>query len=178
VSPLIERIIYGFYTSSLGEMIIAQTDRGICWLSFVLDGETSGEALALMKHKFMGASLLRNDTVAEDLGRRVVRAWHDEREQSIDVDLRGTEFQKAVWLALRQIGRGYVCSYSEVADMISRPKAVRAVGAAVGANPVSILVPCHRVIQKNGTLGDYAWGKPLKRKLLLEEGVDQSLISD
>ncbi|MCK5375175.1 MAG: methylated-DNA--[protein]-cysteine S-methyltransferase [Alphaproteobacteria bacterium] len=176
MNPLIERIIYGFYVSDLGEILIAQTDIGVCWLGFVLDGQKRSDAVAHFKHKFPKASLLQNDTVAENLGRRVVRAWQAGRESAIDVDLRGTDFQVEVWRALRDIGRGYICSYSEVADMVMRPDAVRAVGSAIAANTVSIIVPCHRVVQKSGQLGNYAWGAILKEKLLLEEGVPRALI--
>ena len=176
MNPLIEKIIYGFYVSDLGEILIAQTGRGVCWLVFVQEGQNHSDVALRLKHKFPKASLLQNDTVAEDLGRRTVRAWQDGRELSIDVDLRGTDFQVQVWQALRDIGRGYICSYSEVADMVERPDAVRAVGSAIGANPVSIIIPCHRVIQKSGQLGNYSWGAALKKRLLLEEGVAQELI--
>lgn len=86
------------------------------------------------------------------------------------VDLRGTPFQVQVWTALRQIGYGEVRSYSQIAEAIGRPRAVRAVGAANGANPVPILVPCHRVIGRDGTLVGYAGGLDLKRRLLAIEG--------
>jgi O-6-methylguanine DNA methyltransferase len=177
VSVLVERIIYGFHVCDLGEMSIAQTDRGICWLGFVQDGRTHIEVLADLKQRFYGSSLLRNDTVADNLGRRVIRTWEDGRERSIEVDLRGTDFQIAVWRALMDIGRGYVCAYSEIAEMINRPDAVRAVGTAVGVNPVSIVVPCHRVIQKNGKIGNYGWGVDMKRRLLTKEGVPKVHLS-
>lgn len=177
MSVLVERIIYGFHVCDLGEMSIAQTDRGICWLGFVQDGRTHIEVLADLKQRFYGSSLLRNDTVADNLGRRVIRTWEDGRERSIEVDLRGTDFQIAVWRALMDIGRGYVCAYSEIAEMINRPDAVRAVGTAVGVNPVSIVVPCHRVIQKNGKIGNYGWGVDMKRRLLTKEGVPKVHLS-
>jgi len=173
VSVLVERIIYGFYVCDFGEMVIAQTDRGICWLGFVLEGQTHSDVVAQLKQKFQGSSLLQNDTVADNLGRRVLRAWDDGREGGMEVDLRGTDFQIEVWRALMDIGRGFVCAYSEIAEMVNRPDAVRAVGSAIGANPVSIIVPCHRVIQKNGRIGNYAWGVDIKRRLLLAEGVSR-----
>ncbi len=176
MSVLVERIIYGFHECDFGEMSIAQTDRGICWLGFVQEGQTYRSVSADLKQRFNGSSLLRSDTVADNLGRRVMRAWEDGREGNIDVDLRGTDFQIDVWNALRDIGRGYVCSYSEVAEMINRPKAVRAVGSAVADNPVSIVVPCHRVIKKTGEIGNYGWGVDMKRKLLLKEGVSKEYL--
>ncbi len=173
---LVERIIYGFYNCDFGEMVIAQTDRGICWLGFVRKGQTHKNVETQLKQKFEDSSLLRNDTVAESVGRSVIRAWEDGHEKIVAVDLRGTEFQVAVWRALMDIGRGYVCAYSEVAEMINRPEAVRAVGTAVGSNPVSIIVPCHRVIQKSGKIGNYGWGVELKRKLLQKEGVPEKYL--
>ena len=90
---------------------------------------------------------------------------------TVALDLRGTGFQQQVWSALQQIGYGKCCSYQDIASSISRPKAVRAVGAANGANPVAIIVPCHRVIGKNGKLTGYAYGVEMKKYLLgLEQG--------
>lgn len=168
---LTERIIYGFHECNFGEMIIAQSDRGVCRLGFVREGETHKDVQAQLQDKFPNSSFLQNNTVADNLGRRVLRAWNDGRECNLDIDLRGSDFQLSVWNALLDIGRGYVCSYSEVAQMIGKPDAVRAVASAVGANPVSIIVPCHRVIQKSGKLGEYVWGEELKKTLLLKEGI-------
>ena len=173
MSVLVERIIYGFHTCDLGEISIAQTDKGICWLGFVLEGQTHKNILADLKQRFDGLSFLRSDSVADSLGPSVMRAWEDGRERAIEVDLRGTDFQVDVWKALREIGRGYVCAYSEIAEMINRPKAVRAVGIAIGENPVSIIVPCHRVIKKTGEIGNYGWGVDIKRRLLTKEGVSK-----
>ncbi|GIU19857.1 methylated-DNA--protein-cysteine methyltransferase [Shewanella sp. c952] len=83
----------------------------------------------------------------------------------------GTEFQQQVWYALSQLGYGSTCSYAHIAEQIGRPKAVRAVGTANGANPIAIIVPCHRVIGKNGALTGYAYGLALKQKLLQLEGL-------
>ncbi|WP_299810149.1 methylated-DNA--[protein]-cysteine S-methyltransferase [uncultured Shewanella sp.] len=96
-----------------------------------------------------------------------------ERHQ-FDVKLapKGTEFQRQVWHALAELDYGKSCSYAQIANRIDRPKAVRAVGAANGANPIAIIVPCHRVIGKNGALTGYAYGIELKRKLLRLEGLD------
>ncbi|MFP4098130.1 MAG: methylated-DNA--[protein]-cysteine S-methyltransferase [Alphaproteobacteria bacterium] len=176
MSPLIEQIIYGFYVGDLGEMIIAQSDLGLCWLGFVQEGGDRAGSFAQLKARFPEAALMQSDAVADNLGRRLVRAWQDGRERAVEVDLRGTDFQVEVWNALRDVGRGYVCSYSEVADMVMRPKAVRAVGRAVACNPVSVIVPCHRVVQKSGRIGQYAWGEDLKRSLLIAEGVAETLL--
>ena len=88
----------------------------------------------------------------------------------IKVAFQGTEFQKSVWLALRRIPYGQTRSYSDVAQSIGKPEAVRAVASAVAKNPIAIIVPCHRVIRSNGEIGEYAWGSSLKKKLLDLEG--------
>ncbi|WP_419835616.1 methylated-DNA--[protein]-cysteine S-methyltransferase [Endozoicomonas atrinae] len=92
---------------------------------------------------------------------------------TVALDLRGTNFQRQVWQELQQIGYGKSCSYQDIASSISRPKAVRAVGAANGANPVAIIVPCHRVIGKNGKLTGYAYGVEMKQFLLDLEQVNR-----
>lgn len=171
-----ERVIYGFYESELGTMLVAKTEVGICWVGFVREGEQKIDAVEALKKRFPKISLLQNDSVGDNLGRSIMRAWESDREKELDLDLRGTEFQKEVWLALMSVAKGFVCSYSEVAEIVNRPDAVRAVGTAVGANPVSLIVPCHRVIQKGGRLGSYAWGSELKEKILLQEGVSKDLI--
>lgn len=88
---------------------------------------------------------------------------------SLPLDMRGTAFQQAVWQALTAIRYGQTCAYSDVAEAIGRPSAVRAVGAAIGANPVPVVVPCHRVIGKNGSLTGFAGGIPLKKQFLALE---------
>ncbi|MBW2733974.1 MAG: methylated-DNA--[protein]-cysteine S-methyltransferase [Deltaproteobacteria bacterium] len=89
----------------------------------------------------------------------------------LPLDLKGTEFQVLVWRALEEIPFGETCSYGQIAERISRPKAVRAVGAANGANPISIIVPCHRVIGSDGRLTGYGGGLPRKKRLLCHEGL-------
>lgn len=88
------------------------------------------------------------------------------------LDLRGTDFQKSVWKALLKIPYGKTCSYKDLSKMISKPKAMRAVGTAVGKNPFLIIIPCHRVIKNNGTLGGFAYGPHVKKALLKIEGHD------
>ncbi|WP_194944990.1 methylated-DNA--[protein]-cysteine S-methyltransferase [Shewanella sp. TC10] len=95
----------------------------------------------------------------------------DRQEFDVTLAAKGTEFQQQVWQALKELPFGQVCSYAAIADKIERPKAVRAVGAANGANPIAIIVPCHRVIGKNGSLTGYAYGLEMKQSLLSLEGV-------
>lgn len=97
-------------------------------------------------------------------------AHYVELDQIETLHLLGTEFQIAVWQALLQIPRGTTVSYAQIAQQIGRPLAVRAVGSAVGSNPVSLIVPCHRVVRADGSLGGYFWGLELKNRLLKDEG--------
>lgn len=170
MEKLCEKIIYGFYESPLGELILAKTSRGLCWLGFMVQGY-KGDGLERMNAHFDGGALVHDDESVKDLGDSVIAAWREGRERDIVLDLRGTEFQKEVWMALLHIKRGDTCSYGAIANDVGRPKASRAVGSAVGSNPVSLIVPCHRVVQKTGALGNYGWGLGLKQRLLEEEGV-------
>lgn len=163
-----EEIIYGFYDSAIGEMVLAQSDLGLCWLGFMVEGY-KGNGFERMKRHFPDAEFTRDDLLIAALGDRVMDAWCAGREADIHLDLRGTEFQLSVWQALLNIKRGDVCSYGEIANDIGRNKAARAVGSAVGSNPVSLIVPCHRVVQQSGQLGNYGWGVDLKHQLLAEE---------
>ncbi|WP_232847257.1 methylated-DNA--[protein]-cysteine S-methyltransferase [Shewanella nanhaiensis] len=94
----------------------------------------------------------------------------DRQEFTVSLAPKGTEFQTQVWHALTELSYGHTCSYGDIAEKIKRPKAVRAVGAANGANPIAIIVPCHRVIGKNGKLTGYAYGLNMKQQLLSLEG--------
>ncbi len=164
-----EKITYGFYQSSVGEMVLAKTDKGICWLGFMVKGY-KGDGLERMFQHFKNADFVQDDADVQSLGDKVMQLWSEGREAELPLDLQGTDFQKSVWHALLHIKRGDVCSYGDVANDVGKPKASRAVGSAVGANPVSLIVPCHRVVQKTGSLGNYGWGLPLKQLLLEEEG--------
>ena len=110
-----------------------------------------------------------------EAAQRQLNEYFAGRRQTFDVplDLRGTAFQLAVWNALLQVPFGETVSYATIAERIDRPSAVRAVGAANGANPIPIIVPCHRVVGRNGTLTGYRGGLPIKKRLLDLEGVSQ-----
>jgi len=166
-----EKIIYGFYQSPMGQMVLAKTDKGLCWLGFMVDGY-KGDGLTRLKKHFSGVALEHDDDAVQNLGRDIMQAWEQGAEAAFPIDLVGTGFQKSVWLALLNIRRGAVVSYGDIANDIGKPSAARAVGSAVGENPVSLIVPCHRVVQKSGGIGNYGWGVDLKRSILSAEGVD------
>ncbi|HPF78795.1 MAG TPA: methylated-DNA--[protein]-cysteine S-methyltransferase [Alphaproteobacteria bacterium] len=164
-----EKITYGLHDTPLGQIVIAESSNGLCWLGFMVakdDGAYKGDGFSRMKEFFPNSDLVRDDKKTKALADRVMEAWDQDTLSDIKLDLRGTDFQKSVWKALLQIPKGQVISYSDVANDIGRPRASRAVGSAVGENPVSLIVPCHRVVQASGGLGNYGWGINLKEKIL------------
>jgi AraC family transcriptional regulator of adaptative response/methylated-DNA-[protein]-cysteine methyltransferase len=150
-------ISYAAFPTRLGEMLIGATDRGICFLQF-------GVGVEDLQREFPAASL-REAPRGEQLrewGRRIGEFVGGE----FPVTLAGTAFQKKVWEFLCGIPRGETRSYAEVAAGIGQPSAIRAVASACAANRVALLVPCHRVIRGDGTMGGYRWGVKIKRALL------------
>jgi O-6-methylguanine DNA methyltransferase len=154
---------------------LAATDRGICGLSFV---ESTLQFLAEMA-RVTGIEAWDRDSdpvLIQAAGQLEEYFTARRREFQLPLDLRGTPFQRKVWNALLDIPYGETRSYAQLARSIGEPKAFRAVGAANGANPISIVIPCHRVISSGGGLGGYSGGVPLKRRLLaLESGTCRSL---
>ncbi len=169
-----EKITYGLHDTPIGQVVVAQSCKGICWLGFMVgreDGAYKGDGFTRMTEFFPNSELVRDDAQTVAVVDDIMKAWDKDTLSDIQLDLRGTEFQREVWQALLQIPRGQVISYGDVANDIGRPKASRAVGSAVGENPVSLVVPCHRVVQSSGGLGNYGWGVELKEKILHLEGV-------
>jgi methylated-DNA-[protein]-cysteine S-methyltransferase len=161
-------INYLEYDSPLGNLLLAATERGICGLYFE-------------EHRhFKGSAGWRHNPQQPDLqmaGRQLDEYFDGRRKIfNLPLDLTGTPFQRAVWQALAEIPFGAVVSYAQHAARVARPNAVRAVGTAIGRNPVSIIVPCHRVLGSSGALTGYAGGLERKRSLLALEGRDASLL--
>lgn len=149
--------------TSLGRLLVAWTDAGVCRLSF----DEQPEALAL---RFPAATLIEAGAEAADMLASVVAGVEAPASGSaIPVDVRGTAFQESVWQALSAIPPGETRSYAQIAASIGKPKAVRAVGSACGANPVAVLIPCHRALRTDGSLGGYAYGLAIKTELLKRE---------
>lgn len=170
----LETITYGLHDTPLGQMVVAHSTKGLCWLGFMVskdNGAYKGDGFTRMQEFFPNSEFVRDDQETHDLAENIMKAWDKDTLEEINLDLRGTEFQRDVWQALLHIPKGQVISYGEVANDIGRPKASRAVGTAVGDNPVSLVVPCHRVVQASGGLGNYGWGVALKKKILKYEGV-------
>lgn len=149
--------------SSLGSMLIAATDRGLCRISF----DEGGEAL---QARFPHAELQPADAALDAMAARVVALVDDPAAGAdLPADVGGTAFQQAVWAALRAIPPGQTRSYGEIAAAIGRPGAVRAAGTACGDNNLAVLIPCHRVVRSDGSMGGYAWGLDKKQALLAKE---------
>jgi AraC family transcriptional regulator of adaptative response/methylated-DNA-[protein]-cysteine methyltransferase len=159
---------------TLGLLLMAATDRGVCAVLFGDATETLQQELA---QRFPAAELVpelemedREQVRLLVLMQMIVKAIYcPSSKQAVPLDLRGTVFQARVWEALRTLRPGQTCTYGEVAATLGLPKAVRAVARACGANPVAVVVPCHRVISKNGQLTGYRWGLERKRTLLAAE---------
>lgn len=170
-----EEIVYGIHSTEIGEVVLARSSVGICWLGFMVprDGNVAYKENGLdrLMAYFAGADIVRDDVQSADLMAAVLGAWKSGTMGALALDLRGTVFQREVWDALLAIPQGEVCTYGDIARVINRPKAARAVGSAVGENPVSLIVPCHRVVQQSGAIGHYGWGSDIKRHLLLAENV-------
>jgi len=150
--------------TTLGAMLVAATDKGVCRLSF-------NEGEADLRARFPEAELAQGGADFATLLRQVIDAVETPGTgQDIPLDVAGTAFQEACWKALRQIPPGETRSYSEIAAAAGNPRAVRAAGSANGANNVAVLIPCHRVIRSDGALGGYAYGTQIKEELLRREG--------
>ncbi len=155
-------INYSFAESPFGKLIVASTSKGICHMSFIDDGQKAFDDLKsrfpnatyhqfLDKHQQDGLSIFQND-------------WS--KQEQIKLHLNGTPFQLKVWETLLKIPSGSLSVYGSIAQKIERPKASRAVGSAIGKNPVAFLIPCHRVIQSSGRIGGYMWGSTRKSAII------------
>lgn len=165
-------IRYGLYPTVLGHAIIAKTERGVCWLGFMMD-ESEAHCLRRIAQHWPLAEIIRDDRAVAPEAALLISIWEGQgREGSkLKLDLYGTNFQLQVWQALMQIPCGETLTYQDIASGLGRPKSSRAVGNAVGANPVSLLIPCHRVIRSSGIIDNYGWGSPRKKFLLALEGM-------
>jgi AraC family transcriptional regulator of adaptative response/methylated-DNA-[protein]-cysteine methyltransferase len=160
-------IRYSIGRSSLGLVMIAATDRGICSVRF---GESEAALLEELRAGFPLASVAPAGGDFESWSRAVVEYIDNPRvAPDLPLDIRGTAFQQRVWQALREIPAGKTVSYTQLAVKAGSPAAVRAVGSACAANPVAVLVPCHRAVKSDGGLSGYRWGVERKRALLAKE---------
>lgn len=154
--------------TSLGEMLVAATEKGVCRLSFA-------EGREALEERFPKAELVEGGDEFSALLAEVIAAVEAPGDFAhIPLDVKGTAFQEAVWRELRRIPAGETRSYAQIAAAAGKPSAVRAAGSANGANNVAVLIPCHRVIRTDGSLGGYAYGLDIKRELLAREAKDRA----
>lgn len=153
---------YGFRPSPFGECVIAATDRGVCALEFV-EGGSRREAVDRLVRAWPAAVIREHEAMAASYGERI---FGGEGGRPLTLVLRGTNFQLKVWEALLRIPRGAATTYGDLARATGRPGAARAVGSAVGRNPVAYLIPCHRVLRTTGAFGGYRWGTARKQAML------------
>lgn len=160
-------IVYGFVESPFGQCLIAESPRGICQLAFVKDQKS---ALLELQTNWPEAKLKRNDAAATRLANRIFYPnIRSKLPTPLRAIVRGTPFQVRVWRALLQIPAGCLTSYGRLATAIGKPAAARAVGTAIGLNPLAYLIPCHRVIRETSVIGNYHWGPARKRAMIAWE---------
>ncbi|MEO0925289.1 MAG: methylated-DNA--[protein]-cysteine S-methyltransferase [Cyanobacteria bacterium J06643_13] len=158
------KIVYSTVKCDLGHLLVATTERGICAVKL---GDLSVELTETLKQEFFGANLIQDDNQHRDWIEHILQTIAGQTaDLDLPLDIRGTAFQQQVWQALRLIPRGETRNYAEIARAIDKPQATRAVGSACGANPVAVIIPCHRVLRSDGSLGGYRWGIERKQKLL------------
>ena len=156
-------IAFGFFSSPFGECLLATTERGICHLSFAAP-ETREAALNELCAGWRRATVREDPARIQPLAEQIFSGKHGDPAPTLL--LKGTNFQLRVWEALLRIPEGCVVSYGELAERIGAPRAARAVGTAVGRNPIAYLIPCHRVIRSTGAFGGYRWGVERKKMML------------
>jgi AraC family transcriptional regulator of adaptative response/methylated-DNA-[protein]-cysteine methyltransferase len=159
------RVAYGYHPTPFGDCVALTTARGLCGLGFVGDGDRDA-AFQDLARRFPNATFQERTGDTAAVVRQVFAAADGPADAPLRVLLHGTPFQVQVWRALLEIPRGGHACYGDLAARIGSPGAARAVGAAVGANPISYLIPCHRVIRKTGALGGYHWGEGRKLAIL------------
>lgn len=163
-------VTYGFYPTPLGEMLVAQTEKGVCYLGFLMD-QGRDVPIRKMKAYLPSATYKEDATAARGAAEEILKIWtgHGDPRKKLKLDLQGTNFQIQVWQALLKIPLGETVTYQDIAQQLGRPKSMRAVGNAVGSNPISLLIPCHRVIRSTGIIDNYGWGSPRKKAILAVE---------
>ena len=158
-------INYGFHETPFGQALIGVTERGICWLSFVSTDEEPRLQLETMKEHWYQSIFHESNELTATIASKIFLS-DNQPSQKLHALVKGTNFQIKVWDALLRIPQGQVTTYQQIAQGIQQPKALQAVGSAVGANHIAYLIPCHRVIRKDGILGEYRWDAVRKKSMI------------
>jgi len=159
------QIWYGIHPCPFGDCLLAVTERGICDLSFITQAGRE-ECVADLHQRWSQAELNESPKTTKPFFDQAFPSAAHNSKRSVTLLLRGTNFQIKVWEALLKIPPGFVCSYEDIATYVGKPSAARAVGNAVGGNPISYIIPCHRVIRKMGLVGNYRWSATRKKAML------------
>lgn len=163
-------INYNFTSTQFGDLLTASTEKGVCYMAFY---EDEAIALVLLKAKFPNAKYIEKLDIAQQNALFIFeKDWSKLKE--VKLHLKGTHFQLKVWEALLKIPMGKLSTYGKLANEIGNPSAARAVGTAIGSNPIAFLIPCHRVIQNSGDFGGYMWGNTRKTAII---GWEQAFVS-
>lgn len=166
-------INYSFAKSLFGDLLVASTQKGLCYMGFTDDERT---AFAALQQRFPKATFKQ---ASDSIQQNALQIFSHEPGtiNTIKLHLRGTDFQLKVWEALLKIPMGKLSTYGSIAESIRRPNASRAVGTAIGSNPVAFLIPCHRVIQSSGLIGGYMWGTTRKTAMIGWEAAKTDYLS-
>jgi AraC family transcriptional regulator, regulatory protein of adaptative response / methylated-DNA-[protein]-cysteine methyltransferase len=157
------KIEYGFHQTIFGLALIGVTERGICWLSFITSDEDKRHALEEMKSAWHRSVFHENNSLTKHF---IESVFERDAKTKLHLFVKGTNFQIKVWEALLRIPTGSVSTYQDIAHTINSPRALQAVGSAVGSNHIAYLIPCHRVIRKDGILGQYRWTSARKKSII------------
>ncbi len=161
-------IRYGIHSCPFGSCLLGVTARGICWLSFFGKGGLE-RARAELSHQWRGAKLVEDPQATAGLALSIFPPGSATQQEPLTLFLKGTNFQIKVWEALLRLPPGGLTTYENVAAAIGKPKAARAVASAIARNPISYLIPCHRVLRKSGDVSGYRWGPARKRAIIAWE---------
>lgn len=160
------RVEYGIHETPFGTCLIGVTERGICWLSFITTDEDPRIELEKMKEHWHNSVFHQNQNLTLTFVHSIFNRKDAEAPRKLHLFVKGTNFQIKVWEALLRIPMGDVTTYQGIAQQIQSPKAMQAVGSAVGSNNIAYLIPCHRVIRKDGILGEYRWSSARKKSII------------
>ncbi len=167
-------INYSFSECLFGEILVASTHKGVCYMGFL---DNNGSAFHELKKRFPKANFIQQ---TDSIQQSALQVLSKDRNKISDIKLhlKGTDFQLKVWEALLKIPTGNLSTYGSIAKAIEKPKASRAVGTAIGNNPIAFLIPCHRVIKSTGNFGDYMWGATRKKVIIGWEASKISLLNE
>ncbi len=160
------RIEYGFHETVFGLCLLGVTERGVCWLSFLSADEDPKSELEKMKEHWHNSIFHQDQQITLGFAQQIFTPENVISKNKLHLFVKGTNFQIKVWEALLKIPMGDVTTYQGIAEHIQNPKAMQAVGSAVGSNHIAYLIPCHRVIRKDGILGEYRWSAIRKKSII------------